>query len=92
MSNTHIQILRSRNVQAPSNLVDGELAYSFVSNTLFIGAATYTGANNILKIGGQYYTNMIDSASSSDTPSTLVLRDANGSANVILTLIDGGHF
>jgi len=92
MSNTHIQILRSRNIPAPLNLVDGELAYSFVSNTLFIGAATYTGANNILKVGGQYYTNIIDNASANDTPSTLVIRDSNGVSNVILTLVDGGHF
>jgi len=92
MSNTHIQILRSRNVPAPSNLVDGELAYSFFSNTMFIGDFTGSGSNNIIKIGGQYYTNIIDSASSDDTPSTLVIRDANGASNVILTLVDGGHF
>jgi len=92
MSNTHIQILRSRNIPAPLNLVDGEMAYSFVSNTLFIGGATYTGANNILKVGGEYYTNIIDNASSADTANTLVIRDANGSANLILTLLDGGHF
>jgi len=92
MSNTHIQILRSRNVPAPSNLVDGELAYSFFSNTMFIGDYTGSGGNNIIKIGGYYYTNIIDNASANDTPNTLVIRDANGVSNVILTLVDGGHF
>ena len=36
-SNTVIQILRSYANTEPSTLNDGELAYSFVSNTLFIG-------------------------------------------------------
>jgi len=92
MSNTHIQILRSRNVSTPSNLFDGELAYSFVSNTMFIGDYTGSGSNNIIKIGGEHYTNMIDNATYNDTANTLVIRDENGAANLILTLIDGGNF
>jgi len=39
-SNTTIQILRSYANTAPGNLADGELAYSFLSNTLFIGSST----------------------------------------------------
>jgi hypothetical protein len=92
MSNTHIQILRSRSKSKPTSLVDGEMAYSFVSNTLFIG--DYIGANNntVIKIGGEYYTNIIDTATYDDTANTLVLRDANGVSNVILTMVDGGGF
>jgi len=48
MANTHIQILRSYANTAPISLVDGELAFSFVSNTLFIGNST----NNAIAIGG----------------------------------------
>lgn len=48
MSNTTIQILRSYANTRPTTLEDGEMAYSFVSNTLFIG----TSANQIVEIGG----------------------------------------
>lgn len=80
-SNTHIQILRSYANTAPPTLLDGEQAYSFVSNTLFVGDNT----GEIYKIGGQYYTNIIELANSDSAPNTLVLRDENGA-------IDGGRF
>lgn len=48
MSNTVIQILRSYANTKPTSLDDGELAYSFVSNTLFIGTAN----SQIISIGG----------------------------------------
>jgi len=48
MANTVIQILRSYANTRPTSLDDGELAYSFVSNTLFIGTAN----NQIVQIGG----------------------------------------
>jgi len=51
MANTVIQILRSYANTQPSTLDDGELAYSFVSNTLFIG----TQFNQIVEIGGPNY-------------------------------------
>lgn len=73
---TLLQIKRSSANAAPASLLEGELAYSFVSNTLFIGSP----ANTAINIGGQYYTNKIDLASSSNGASTLVLRAANGSA------------
>jgi hypothetical protein len=44
---------------------------------LFIGANTATGAG-YYKIGGQYYTNVIDSATAVNTANTLVYRDGNG--------------
>ena len=51
MANTTIQILRSYVNTEPATLNDGELAYSFVSNTLFIG-----DQNGIVSpIGGQGY-------------------------------------
>jgi hypothetical protein len=48
MANTVIQILRSYANTRPTSLDDGELAYSFASNTLFIG----TSNNQIVQIGG----------------------------------------
>lgn len=48
MANTTIQILRSYANTRPAVLDDGELAYSFVSNTLFIG----TQYSQIVEIGG----------------------------------------
>lgn len=48
MANTVIQILRSYGNTAPNILNDGELAYSFVSNTLFIGDTN----GDIIEIGG----------------------------------------
>ena len=87
-SNTIIQILRSYANTAPQVLQDGELAYSFVSNTMFIGNNT----TNVIKIGGEYYVKAIENATREDIANTIVLRDENGSANVILDLIDGGGF
>lgn len=63
-SNTTIQILRSYANTAPPSLNDGEMAYSFVSNTLFIGDQ-YGGIN---PIGGEGYIanvtiNLIDGGS-----------------------------
>ena len=60
MSNTTIQILRSYANTAPANLADGEMAYSFLSNTLFIGSTTLNvetqlWSNNIISIGGPDY-------------------------------------
>lgn len=56
MSNTVIQILRSYTNDSPSTLHDGELAYSFTSNTLFIGAAN----SEVITIGGHAFVETID--------------------------------
>jgi hypothetical protein len=48
MSNTVIQILRSYSNVAPTTLADGELAYSFLANALYIGSNT----GQIILIGG----------------------------------------
>ena len=75
ISNTSILIKRSYATAAPSSLQAGELGYSYQSNTVFIGAP---GGGGVLKIGGQAYTSQIDAATSSNTASTLVKRDASG--------------
>lgn len=48
MANTSIQILRSYANVAPTTLADGELAYSFLANALYIGSNT----GQIILIGG----------------------------------------
>lgn len=50
-ANTTIQILRSYANTRPTSLQDGELAYSFVSNTMFIGDQY----GDIVEIGGPNY-------------------------------------
>ncbi len=90
---TAIQIKRSANVAAPStsDLVIGELAYSFDQTNNGAGAKLYIealdsgSAEVIHTIGGKYYTDQVDGATASNTNSTIVKRDASGSfsANVI---------
>lgn len=90
---TIIQIKRSANVAAPTttDLVEGELAYSQDKSNSGVGAKLYiesldSGDNPVVHaIGGKYYTDRIDAATASNTPSTLVFRNAQGSfsANVI---------
>ena len=78
MANTNILIKRSSSTGRPSSLAAGELAYSYQSNTLFLGTAAGNGAINV---GGIYYTQAIDNATTAATPDTLVKRDATGNAS-----------
>lgn len=75
ISNTSILIKRSLTTGRPSTLNQGEFAYSYASNTLFIGTP---GGNGVVNVGGQYYTSTVDAATSSNTATTLVKRDATG--------------
>jgi hypothetical protein len=79
VGNTSILIKRSTTTGTPSSLKSGELAYSYLSNTLFIGNSSGTG---VVNVGGQYYTTQIDNATSANTPSTIVKRDASGNISV----------
>lgn len=93
MANTSILIKRSTTLGTPVSLQAGELAYSYLSNTIFIGSPSGTG---VVNVGGQYYTSQIDAATSSNTVSTIVKRDAAGNifvghANVrSISFSDGG--
>ena len=81
---TIIQIKYSSANTAPANgsLTAGELAYSEVSKKLFVGNE-YSGQANV--IGGQFYTDLINSNTSLSVANTIVVRDSQGSfsANVI---------
>ena len=76
ISNTSILIKRSLTTGRPSALNAGEFAYSYVSNTLFIGVP---GGNGVVNVGGLYYTSTLDSATNANTVNTLVRRDEGGS-------------
>jgi hypothetical protein len=75
MANTNILIKRSLTTGKPSSLQAGEFAYSYQSNTLFIGSPT---GNGVVNVGGQYYTSTIDASTNANNASTLVKRDGNG--------------
>lgn len=80
MANTNILIKRAGTSGngVPSSLQAGELAYSYASNTIFIGSPAGTG---VVNVGGQYYTSQIDEATDSPTANKLVRRDATGNAS-----------
>jgi hypothetical protein len=73
MANTRIQIKRSLVTSTPTSLTPGELAYSYASNTLFIGT---TGGGPIA-IGGTAIAD-ISSATAANTVNTIVKRNADG--------------
>ena len=75
ISNTSILIKRSSSSATPT-LKAGELGYSYLSNTFFIGNSTGTG---VVNVGGLLYTQTIDQATNANTGSTLVKRAADGS-------------
>jgi hypothetical protein len=93
MANTLIQLKHSLVTDIPPSLNIAEPAYSYSSNTLFIGTSDGLGTINI---GGQFYTSQIDDATHLDSGSTIVRRDSDGSvsfnvitANTITAEIDG---
>lgn len=82
-----IKIKRSGSSASPATLRQGELAYSWYLNTnkLYIGSGDEDqngAAANIHVIGGKYYVDQIDAATSANTPNTIVKRDASGNISV----------
>jgi hypothetical protein len=54
MANTIVQIKRSQTTAEPTSLANGELAYSFSSNKLFIGQTDSSGSPTTVEyIGGR---------------------------------------
>ncbi len=86
MANTNILIKRSSSTSRPSSLAAGELGYSYLSNTLFLGTAA---GNGVINVGGVYYTQAIDNATSDATPGTIVKRDATGNATFTNITVTG---
>ena len=74
MANTVIQLKYSEGTATPTSLNVAEPAYSNSSNKLFIGLS----GNQVVAIGGKYYTDLVDAATDANTVSTIVKRDASG--------------
>ncbi len=74
MANTVIQLKYSDVTDTPLSLNTAEPAYSNVSNKLFIGQSD----GSVVAIGGKYYTGLVDAATSANTTSAIVKRDADG--------------
>lgn len=74
MANTVIQLKWSEGTAAPSTLNVAEPAYSNTSGKLFIGQA----GNQVIAVGGRYYTQLLENAASANTANTIVKRDSAG--------------
>jgi hypothetical protein len=80
MSNTIIQIKRSTTTGTPpgGSLANAELAYSYVSNKLFIGSAN---GLDVIAIGGKYFIDQANAAYDVSNAAYTVLNAAYTSAN-----------
>lgn len=85
-----IKLKRSSTTGTPSNLGQGEVAYSYLSGTqnnggdrLYIGTGTETNGNaaNLDVIGGKYFTDMLDHVTGTLTASSGLLVDSNKKIN-----------
>ena len=81
MANTVIQLKFSEVTAAPPSLNVAEPAYSNTSGKLFIGDANQAA----ILIGGKYYVDRVDEATSANTSNVIVKRDSDGnfSASVV---------
>ena len=90
---TVIQIKRSTGSAAPAveNLAEAEMAYAQDKALDGAGAILYIESKNnddtpvIHKVGGKYYTDIVDAATNLKTANTLAKRDALGAINADLT-------
>jgi hypothetical protein len=86
MANTTIKLKFSTVTATPTSLAVGEPAYSYSSNTLFIGSPTGTGS---LAIGGKFYTDqqglIYNHANSAFIQANAAFDSANTLAAVNLT-------
>jgi hypothetical protein len=74
MANTVIQLKWSEVTSTPTSLNVAEPAYSNTSGKLFIGQA----GNQVIAVGGKYYTDLVDAATNLNTASAIVKRDSSG--------------
>ena len=90
---TVIQIKRSTGSVAPAveNLAEAEMAYAQDKALDGAGAILYIESKNsddtpaIHKVGGKYYTDIVDAATNLKTANTLAKRDALGAINADVT-------
>jgi hypothetical protein len=84
MANTVIQLKFSEVTAAPPSLNVAEPAYSNTSGKLFIGDANEAA----ILIGGKYYVDRVDEASSANTANVIVKRDSDGSFSASVVKAD----
>ena len=95
-----VRIKRSATSGNPATLGAGELAYSGLTDNgsnggdrLYVGFGTETAGNaaNHFVIGGKYFTDTIDAATTANTASTIVKRNGSGnfSAGTITAALSG---
>ena len=95
---TVIKILRSAGVAAPSNLGQGQMAYTYgtgnqgnLGDRLFIGTGTEDGSGHAANedvIGGKYFAQLNDHVHGTLTASSTIITDSN---NAIDQLLVGNH-
>jgi len=71
---TAIQILRSYVNDAPTTLADGELAYSFTANALYIG----DNSGNIILIGGPKFAENLTAITANTSNISIETLNADG--------------
>ena len=78
-----IKIKRSTTSGAPGSLAAGELAYSVLTGTIDNGGdRLYIGiGGNVVKVGGKYFTDMLDQAPGTLTASSAIVVDGNKKIN-----------
>ena len=90
---TILQLKRSSGTAAPSELAQGELAYTYGTGAqgnngdrLFIGTGTETNgvAANIDIIGGKYFANLADHVHGTLTASSALITDSNNAIDQLL--------
>jgi len=84
MANTVIQLKYSEITATPTLLNVAEPAYSNSSGKLYIG----NSANTPVLIGGKYYVDRVDEATSANTANVIVKRDGSGSFSASVVRAD----
>ena len=85
-SNTIIQIKRSQTTATPPSLSNGELAYSYSSNKLFIGQTNSNSASVTVEyIGGKLIVDKVANLESIVTSSTRTFTNATVSNRLTLS-------
>ena len=84
MANTVIQLKYSEITATPTSLNVAEPAYSNSSGKLYIG----NSANTPVLIGGKYYVDRVDEATSANTANVIVKRDSAGSFSATVVKAD----
>ena len=91
---TVIKILRSAGTAAPSNLGQGQMAYTYgtgaqnnLGDRLFIGTGTEDGsghAANVEVIGGKYFADLANHVHGTVTASSAIITDSNNAVDQLL--------